>query len=145
MTIRNLQSARPRRAGRGVVCALGALVMASASAQYALDWEEEAHDGRELGIRYFGSAKDEKGVLIPNVTFLLESKDASFVFVSDAEGRFRGTLPKDIPTSSVTPKCSKPGLEQVRVNKRPGPRAAQATVEVDCVLRRKEAAKTASR
>lgn len=135
-----------RRAGRGIAFGLVALVtVSSTSAQYALDWEEEAHDGRELGVRYFGSAKDEKGVLLPNVTFLLESKDASFVFVSNAEGRFRGTLPKDIPLNSVTPKCSKPGLELVRVNKRPGPKAAQASVQVDCVMRQKAAAKTASR
>jgi hypothetical protein len=144
MNISRLQARR--RAGHSIVLGLSALVLASStSAQYALDWEEEAHDGRERGIRYFGSAKDEKGVLIPNVTFLLESKDASFVFVSDAEGRFRGHLPKDIPPNSVTPKCSKPGLEFVRVSKRLGPRAAEATVQVDCVLRRKTAAKTAAR
>ncbi len=146
MTILDSQGGRLRRASRGIAFGLGALVMASSAlAQYALDWEEEAHDGRDLGVRYFGSAKDEKGVLLPNVTFLLESKEANFVFVSDAEGRFRGTLPKDIAPGSVTPKCSKPGLELVRVNKRLGPKAAQASVQVDCVLRQKAAAKTAAR
>lgn len=140
------QSQRRRHTGRSVVFGLGALVlMSSASAQYALDWEEEARDDRERGIRYFGTAKDEKGAFIPNVTFLLESKDGSFVFVSDAQGRFRGYLPKDISPSSVTPKCSKPGLESVRVSKRLGPRAAQATVQVDCVMRPAGATKTASR
>jgi len=113
------------------------MLMSSTSAQYALDWEEEAHDGREHGVRYFGSAKDDSGKVLPNVTFLLESAQGNFVFVSNADGRFRGTLPKDIEPKAVTPRCSKAGLEFVRATKRLGPKAAEATVQVDCFLRRK--------
>jgi hypothetical protein len=146
MTTLQLQARGWPRAGHGILLGLGALLLASStSAQYALDWEEEARDDREHGVRYFGSAKDEKGALIPNVTFLLESDQGSFVFLSNSEGRFRGTLPKDIPTASVKPRCSKPGLEFVSVSKRTGPRAAAASVQVNCVMRQKAAESTAKR
>jgi hypothetical protein len=137
-----LQSRTRRRSRHSILLALGMSSLAlSASAQYALDWEEEAREHREHGVRYFGAAKDEKGALIPNVTFLLESPEGNFVFVSNAEGRFRGYLPKSIPTASVTAKCSKAGMEFVRVTKRPGPKSAEPTVQVDCVLRNAAAKK----
>ena len=145
MNILNSRVRRRRFTGSGLVLGVGAfMLMSPTSAQYALDWEEEAHDGREHGVRYFGSAKDESGKLLPNVTFLLESSHGSFVFVSNADGRFRGTLPKDIEPKGVTPKCSKAGLEFVSATKRLGPKAAAASVQVDCLLRRKDVPKTAS-
>jgi hypothetical protein len=136
MRMKSLQSQTRRCEWLCVVCGLVAwLLAASASSQYAIDWEEEEREHREHGIRYFGAAKDEKGALIPNVTFLLESKNGNYVFVSNAEGRFRGYLPKNIPPGSVTPKCSKAGMEFVRATKRLGPKSAEQTVQVDCVMR----------
>lgn len=111
-----------------------ALLMSTASAQYAF----ESVDQDELdGVRYFGSAKDEKGALLSDVTFRIESDRAAFMFISDAEGRFRGMLPIDIPLKSVTPACFKEGHEAVRVTKRPGPKTAKhSSVQVDCIMRK---------
>ncbi|MGE3600603.1 MAG: hypothetical protein AB7N70_34185 [Dehalococcoidia bacterium] len=107
----------------------------SASAQYGVDMPR--FDEHEVGIHYFGSAKDAAGNPLADVTFLLQSEQGSFVFVTNADGRFRGTLPIELPISAVTAKCLKQGFAQVRVVKRPGALAAERpTVQVDCILRR---------
>lgn len=107
-------------------------------AQYSIDMPR--FDEHEVGVHYFGSAKDDKGSPLPDVTFLLESTQGSFVFVTTANGRFRGTLPVELPMSAVKPKCWRQGFELVRVVKRPGALAAERpTVQVDCVLRRSAA------
>jgi hypothetical protein len=131
-----LQSRTKRKTRTRSLLALGAtLLISSASAQYAFDTPGDDHS--QEGVRYFGSAKDEKGALVADVTFRLDSDSAAFMFISDAEGRFRGTLPLDIPFKTIKPTCFKDGLEAVRVTKRPGPRGAkQASVQVDCVLRK---------
>jgi hypothetical protein len=87
------------------------------------------------GIRYFGSAKDDKGALLAGVSVQLTSQQLSFLLVTDAEGRFRVNLPLDMRAELVTPKCFKKGFELVQVNKRPGPVGPKLTVQVDCVLR----------
>jgi len=113
---------------------LGALLlMSSATAQYV--FEEPVHDADKIGVRYFGFAKDPKGARLENVTILLESGPSSFIFVTDANGRFRGTLPLELPANAVTPTCSKEGHISVRTTKRPGPKSARPTVQIDCILR----------
>jgi len=87
------------------------------------------------GIRYFGSAKDNKGALLAGVSVQLTSQQLSFLLVTDAEGRFRVNLPLDMSAEVVTPKCFKKGFELVQVSKRPGPVGPKLTVQVDCVLR----------
>lgn len=128
-----------RRGQRRALLAFGAvLAISTASAQYAFDTPGDDHS--DEGVRYFGSAKDENGKMLADVTFRLDSETAAFIFVSDADGRFRGTLPLDVPFKDVKPKCFKAGLEFVRVTKRPGPKTAkQASVQVDCVLRKAQA------
>lgn len=118
------------------IIAGGLFGLASVSwAQYSIDMPR--FDEHEVGVHYFGLAKDNRGTPLPDVTFLLESPKGSFVFVTTANGRFRGTLPVEVPMSDVTPKCWRQGYELVRIAKRPGAIAAERpTVQVDCVLRR---------
>ncbi len=130
-----LRAERLRCTAHLPLLAIAALALASAAhAQYAF---APSADHDENHIHYFGTAKDDKGKLISDVTFLLESERASFVFVTEADGRFRGTLPNQIPTASVAPTCSKAGVQVVRVTKRSSPKSsAKESVQVDCVLRR---------
>jgi hypothetical protein len=126
---------RAKQLLRGSVLGLaGCLFCGSAMPQYvamSMEGQEKDH------THYFGTAKDDKGKLLSDVTFLLESERASFVFVTESDGRFRGALPNEIPTATVAPKCSKSGFEVVRVAKRASPKsAASPSVQVDCVLRR---------
>jgi hypothetical protein len=86
------------------------------------------------GIRYFGSAKDEKGALLPGVTVSIGTQQANYLFVTDQLGRFRGNLPIQAVASSVTAACSKAGFTQMRLSKRPSPAGPKPSVQVDCVL-----------
>jgi hypothetical protein len=111
----------------------GLLAIAPVRAQY--NYDPAAADEQLPGIRYFGSAKDERGSLLPGVSILIDSPQAAFVFVTDDLGRFHGNLPLDLGADKVAPKCFKVGFELLRVNKRPGPQGPKPTVQVDCVLR----------
>jgi hypothetical protein len=110
--------------------------MFSASAQYVYDPANA--DEQISGIRYFGSAKDDKGSLMGGVTVQLSTAHVDFVTVTDDQGRFRTTLPLEMVSALVTPKCFKAGFQPVRVIKRPGT-GPRPTVQVDCVLHRADA------
>jgi hypothetical protein len=86
------------------------------------------------GIRYFGSAKDDKGALLPNVSIRITSEKVTYVLVTDAQGRFRENLGLDSVPDKVTVVCFKEGYQLVRLNKRLGPSAPKQTVQVDCTL-----------
>jgi hypothetical protein len=124
-----------RRAALAQLIGSFALVLgATASAQYTYD--PAADDERVPSIRYYGSAKDDKGSLLPGVSIEIDSPDSVYVFVTDEQGRFHANLPLGTVAEKVTAKCFRTGLQQVRVTKRPGPRGPRPTVQVDCVLRR---------
>jgi hypothetical protein len=127
-TVHTLRFGRP---GKSIL--LGLLLTSSAFAQY--NYDPAAADEQQPGIRYFGSAKDDRGSLLPGVSILIDSRQAAYVFVTDEQGRFHGNLPLDLGPDLVTPKCFKVGFQLVRVNKRPGPQGPKPTVQVDCVLR----------
>lgn len=111
---------------------MASAMMSSAHAQYT--YSPAAAD--ELpGIRYFGSAKDEKGALLPDVSVEIDMQNISYLFVTDEQGRYRVNLPLDMRPENVTLKCFKAGFQLVRVNKRPGPAGPKLTVQADCVLR----------
>jgi hypothetical protein len=116
---------------------LAMVLMPPALAQegYALESPLDDHDETK-SIRYFGSAKDNRGALLAEVTVLLDTANVSRIFVTDTNGRFRAHLPLDTPMSAVTPNCAKEGYVVERVTKRPGPKLGRASVQVDCVLRR---------
>lgn len=105
-----------------------------ASSQYSYD--PSAADEQVPAVRYFGSAKDDKGVLLPGVSIQLNSLEAVYVFVTDEQGRFRANLPLKTLTQKVAAKCYGVGFQFVRVSKRPGPRGPRPTVQLDCILRR---------
>jgi hypothetical protein len=115
----------------GVAC----IAMSGASAQYRFD-PSAADEQDGPSIRYFGSAKDDKGTLLPGVSVQIDGPDAVFVFVTDEEGRFHANLPLDMVAEKVTSKCFRAGLQQLRITTRPGPKGPKPTVQVDCVLRR---------
>lgn len=116
--------------------AVAQVVFSCAYAQYTYDPSNADEQGP--GIRYFGSAKDERGVLIPGVSvFIVIGGTSSFVFVTDDQGRFRGILPPALAGSApdtVSAKCSKAGYQFVRAIKRPGMGAPKPYLQVDCVL-----------
>ena len=109
--------------------------MAGGYTQYLFDPANA--DEQISGIRYFGSAKDEKGVLIAGVTIFIQyGSDNSFVFVTNEQGRFRGHLPATLlEAEKISSKCSKPGYQFVKVMTRPGMNAPKPYVQLDCVLR----------
>jgi hypothetical protein len=103
-----------------------------ALAQYAFDPTHDDEQGD--GIRYFGSVKDGAGAAIKDATILITNKSASFVFVTDSLGRFRGHLPADALASKVSIKCFKAETVSTRVSKRAGAGDGKRFVQVDCVL-----------
>jgi hypothetical protein len=102
-------------------------------AQY--EYDPSAADEQEPGIRYFGTVKDDKGSLISGATIALDSDRFNLVFLTDELGRFHANLSLAAVPEKVTPSCSKPGYNLVRVTKRPGPASVKPTVQILCVLR----------
>jgi hypothetical protein len=115
-----------------LLVALGATLLPTAIAQYVSDPSSE--DEKD-SIRYFGSAKDASGAVLPAATILITHKSSSFVFVTDEAGRFRGHLPLQAVAGQVSVKCFKADFEPVRLTKRAGPAGARPSVQVDCILR----------
>jgi hypothetical protein len=126
-----------RSLGVACGCVMAVLtVLPAASAQYAYsptNPDELAHH-----VRYFGSAKDDKGALLSGALILLYTSSGSFTFVTDEQGRFSSDLPFNTLPENATLKCAKAGFESVRLSQRPGPPSApRPTMQVDCVFRRK--------
>lgn len=117
----------------GPIGSLAFVLGATASAQYSFDPAADHEQGP--AIRYFGSAKDDRGILLPGVSIQIDSPDSVYVFVTDEQGRFRANLPLETVPEKVTVKCFRTGLQLVRVIKRPGPKTPRPTVQVDCILR----------
>ncbi len=116
-----------------MVAVAGVMLLSTALAQYTFD--PSAADEQEPGVRFFGSAKDDHGRLVPGATIIVSSDTSNFVFVTDDFGRFSGNLPPDTPIDKVATKCWKKGFRLVAVTKRRGPARVKPTVQVDCVLR----------
>jgi len=115
-------------------CAVvAASAMSIASAQYSFNPSNS--DEQVPGIRYFGSAKDANGSLLPGVWFVFDTGSAMYAFVTDDLGRFRGQLPLATVPDKVSPKCRKAGFQVVHVTQRTGTLGPKPTVQVDCVLR----------
>jgi hypothetical protein len=98
-------------------------------------YDPSAPDEQQPGIKYFGAAKDANGALLKDVTFQLVTPQSTFVFVTDAQGRFRGNLPEGMTPDKVSSKCFKTGFQMTRIDVRAGPKAPKQTVQVDCFLK----------
>jgi hypothetical protein len=120
---------------RNLLFAAGSVMAAlapvsSASAQYIFDPRNADEQGG--GIKYFGSAKDEQGALLPGVTIQIAG---AFTLVTDEQGRYRGFVNEIYPGETTPIVCFRPGYQFVRVIKRPGPAGGVAkTFQADCVL-----------
>lgn len=121
---------RMRIAALAAAVGLAGSMLSPALAQYMFNPNNADEQGP--GIKYFGSAKDEQGALLPGVTMIVAH---AFTMVTDEQGRYRGNI-ADMYTLDNTPVgCSKPGYEFVRVVKRAGPTSgAKQTIQADCVL-----------
>jgi hypothetical protein len=104
-----------------------------ATAQY--QFNPNNADEQMPGIRYFGSAKDEHGSLVPGVVVRLDTPKLEYVLFTDAQGRFHMMLDVSVTADVVSASCSKPGFQLVRVTKRNGI-GPRPSVQVDCVMRR---------
>src|ERR1700730_11603700 len=92
------------RSAVAVLCGIFALTLsASAWAQYTYRPPESDEHGET--IRYFGSSKDDKGVLLPVVTVEISAAQSTFVFVTDEMGRFHGHLPLSSAADKLSLKC----------------------------------------
>ncbi len=110
----------------------GLAFFSPASAQYVFDPNNA--DENSGGIKYFGSAKDDQGALLPGVTVLVGRELA---LVTDEQGRYRGSVDPRFTTETVPVSCAKPGYQFLRTIVRAGPpNAARQTVEVNCILHR---------
>jgi hypothetical protein len=129
----NAVSLRLRAAAASTLVIAATMWVASSSAQYAFN---PASADEAPGIRYFGSAKDENGALLPAVSVLIDSDKQSYLFTTDEQGRYRVNVPLNLTPERVTMKCFKSGFQLVRMNKRLGPSGPKLTVQVDCVLKK---------
>jgi hypothetical protein len=128
----NLKSRNLRRRLAITACTgIAALMLASpVSAQYTFDPNNA--DEQQPGYKFFGSAKDVRGALMPGVSFVIEH---AYTLVTDGQGRFRGIVPDTFAINTASVGCAKPGFTVVRVTKRPGPPGLKKqTLQVDCVL-----------
>jgi hypothetical protein len=115
-----------------LVCTLLTASSAPVSAQYRFNPANK--DEQTAGIRYFGSVKDENGVVISDATITIEADRVSFVIVTDELGRFHDTLALDMTANKVKVGCFKAGYKSIRLTKRAGVIGPRPTVQVDCVL-----------
>ena len=121
-----------------VCIALTATFLASlptmVAGQYTVDMSDDAESRPH--IRYFGSAKDNGGRRLPDVTILIESRNSNFIFLSDQSGRFSGALPIAMKAPTVSARCVRRGYQTVRVTKRASSGGGKSSVQVDCILKR---------
>jgi hypothetical protein len=117
---------------RPVVGLLAVLLpVSSAVAQYSFDPNNA--DEKGPGTKYFGSAKDDRGALLPGVLVAVVGYSA---VITDQQGRYRANIADAYPDFNRTPVwCSKPGYSFVRVTKLKGPSGGEKkAVEANCIL-----------
>lgn len=120
------------------LCTLGS-AFAPARAQYT--YSPNNADEKTPGVRYFGSAKDERGALLAGVIVLVRTSLSNYTLLTDETGHFHVKVPfRLIPSGElVFTTCYKAGYELVRMTKRPGIPGQNPAEQIDCVLRRSAA------
>lgn len=128
--------------GLGGVPRLAALLLlALPLAATAGDGEYEPEDEHEHGPSFFGEAKDLKG-LEPlagvRIKAVIAGTKQSVVVSTDEDGRFRMRgFSKDVKVETVEFTCNKDGYQSIDVMRRRVSGAANAPVEIECLLERK--------
>ena len=112
--------------------AVAAVAASAAAAQYVYN---PANADEGPGVRFFGSAKNDDGALLPGVSILLENGQLSVLIATNDQGRYRVDLPVDTQPERVTAKCFKTGMQFVRMVRRSAPKGPKVMVQLDCVLR----------
>lgn len=126
---------RHRSAALSIACCSIIAVLSSSTARTQYSFNPANADEQMPGIRYFGSAKDEKGALVSGAVIRLEAAKVEYVLLTDDQGRFHQMLQVDAVPENVSATCSKSGYAVVRIVKRKGT-GPRPSVQVDCVLRR---------
>ena len=119
---------------------VAAALLASAAA--AGDADFEGQDDHESGAPFFGEAKDVRGMKpMDGVRVRGEVKGGSFPIIisTDSEGKFkfRG-FGKDVIPDNVQISCAKDGFNLIDVARRRLSNAADAPVEIECLLEAKK-------
>jgi len=121
-----------------VLIAFTAIVQSSGNS-YA--GESPSERDEEPGLSFFGEAK-ETGSLRSIAGVLVKAElGARRIFVNtDAEGRFKlhPNFGTEISSDSITISCAKVGYQTLDVSRRRMSNAADAPVEVDCLLEPKK-------
>ena len=98
---------------------------------------EAERDEQMQGLPFFGEVK-EAGSLksIEDVQVKAEMGARRITVRTDADGRYKMRLNfgKDVASDSITVSCAKEGFETIDVSRRRMSTAANAPVEVDCLL-----------
>jgi len=133
----------PRRFVRSGIAALALLAGASLLPIPALGGgDDEPTDDHDHGAPFFGEAKDVKGMK-PVYGALIKAqvtgKLVTIMINTNDEGRFK--LPgfgKDVDPDKVAVTCTKDGYQTVEVLRRRLSSAADAPVEIECLLDRQK-------
>ena len=116
--------------------------MALPTFAWAGDADFEGDDDHDNGSPFFGEVKDVNGLKpIDGVRVKGEVQGASFPIIisTDSEGKFkfRG-FGKDVKPDTVHISCGKEGYVLIDVARRQVSKAADAAVEIECLLERKK-------
>ena len=97
-------------------CGLVAAIMAVPLTGHAcgLDYGNEVQESK--AVHYIGFVKDQKGGAVPDATILVTTGKE---FVSDARGKFSGSLGYDTDNAGVVFVCKKSGFRNALGVKRP--------------------------
>lgn len=95
-------------------------------------------DEKTPGVRYFGSAKDDRGALLAGVVVIVRTSLANYTLLTDETGHFHVKVPFHLIPSGqlVFTTCYKSGYALVRMTRRPGIPGQNPAEQIDCVLRR---------
>jgi len=115
---------------------LAALALLSINAWAASDLSESDEENVRV---FFGFVRDNRGSPVPDAKVRASPNDRStFVLHTDAAGlyRFRNSFSQQINPDDVVISCEKEGYRQIRVTRRPVPKASTAPIQTDCILAR---------
>jgi len=117
---------------------LGTLASSLAPAWAQYTYNPNNADEKTPGVRYFGSAKDERGALLAGVVVIVRTSLGNYTLLTDETGHFHVKVPFNLIPSGelVFTTCYKAGYELVRLTKRPGIPGQNPAEQIDCVLRR---------
>ena len=127
-------SFKPAIIGSFLALASLATALPAAAAGYGYD-PSALLDDSKVNI-YFGSARTAKGKYLANTTIILDSahNNVSYVATTDALGRYRLRLPRDVTPDAVEGRAARRQFRLVQAIRRLPPDEATTPVEIDFIL-----------